>query len=449
MTFRARLVLAAAVAVVVAIILAALAAYLVAERSLVNSLDSTLYVQASSLSSLANFNAQGVSGDVVQAVTANSVVLVHLPDGSPALPVDQQVRNVAAGTANTFYTTVQYQGSPHREVVAQRLLNSAQPVALQLVTPLAGVNRQLARLRLLLTLVAAAGVALAALLGWLVGRTALRPLNALTDTIEEVAATTDVTRRLEEGGVDELGRLRRAFNRLLTALERSRESQRMLVLDAAHELRTPLTSLRTNMEVARQLEALPSDERSILVDDVVTQMDELTKLVGDMAELARGELQQTPPAPLRFDLLVEDLVAVAATHGRPRDITVELTSSPTWVLGRADRLERAIGNLLDNAVKWSPDGGKVEVTCRDSTVWVRDHGPGIADEDLPHVFDRFYRAPAARSLPGSGLGLAIVAQVAAEEGGAVNAGNAPDGGASFSLALPSAAPVDGNAAANV
>ena len=322
------------------------------------------------------------------------------------------------------------------QVTSRFVIPNFEPVALQVATPLAPVNNQLAHLRVVLGLVAICGVLLAVLLGWLVGRAALRPLNTLTDAVEDVAHTTDVSKRLDEGGVDELGRLRRAFNRLLAALERSRESQRMLMLDTTHELRTPLTSLKTNMEVARRLEELPPEDRKVLVDDVLAQMDELTQLVGDMAELSRGELHETPPVVIRFDQLVEECVAVATTHGRSREINFAVSTSPNCVMGRHDRLARAVGNLLDNAIKWSPEGGAVEVACQEHTLWVRDHGPGISEQDLPHIFDRFYRAPAARPLPGSGLGLAIVAQVATEEGGSVSAGNAPDGGAYFTLSMP-------------
>ena len=261
------------------------------------------------------------------------------------------------------------------------------------------------------------GVALAVLLGLAVGRTALRPLNSLTETVEELAETTDVSRRLDPGGLDELGRLRRAFNRLLVALDTSRESQRQLVLDASHELRTPLTSLRTNMEVARRLEELDPEEREVLISDVTTQMDELAALVGDMAELARGEQPELTSGPVRLDLIVLEAVEVATTHGRSRGVTFDARVAPTWVSGSSSRIERAVDNLLDNALKWSPDGGVVEVACSQGVLIVRDHGPGVDESDIAHIFDRFYRAPGARSRPGSGLGLAIVAQVAERRGG--------------------------------
>jgi two-component system sensor histidine kinase MprB len=251
-----------------------------------------------------------------------------------------------------------------------------------------------------------------------------------------LAETTDVSQRLDPGGPDELGRLRRAFNRLLVALDTSRKSQRQLVLDASHEMRTPLTSLRTNMEVARRLEELDPEEREVLISDVTTQMDELAALVGDMAELARGGQPEDTSGPVRLDLIVLEAVDVATTHGRSRGVTFDARVAPTLVSGSSARIERAVDNLLDNALKWSPDDGVVEVACSQGTLIVRDHGPGVAESDVAHIFDRFYRAPAARSRPGSGLGLAIVAQVAKDEGGTVNVYQAEGGGAVFRFSLP-------------
>ncbi len=457
MTFRSRLVLAAAVAVIIAVLGAAVASYFAARNSLLDSVDVNL----------ASTAADAVTpGQTLQLGQSSGLaVQIALPTGQVAfstidLPVDGSVRAVAGGSGQAYYTSVTVQGADghaidYREYVVHlapgtRFSTAEQGLselytggALQLATPLTGVDAQLGDLGVVLTLVAAAGVALALLLGWLVGRTALVPLDDLTRSVEEVAETTDVSKRLDPGGVDELGRLRRAFNHLLAALERSREAQRQLVLDAGHELRTPLTSLRTNLEVVRRLEELPPHERDVLVDDLLTQMQELTNLVADLSELSRGEHRHAAPAPFRLDRLAEDAVAVATTHGRSRDVTLDLRSQPTWVRGQRERIGRAVGNLLDNAVKWSPDGGTVEVWCAGGVVAVRDHGPGIAPEDLPHVFDRFYRAPAARALPGSGLGLAIVAQVTEAEGGSVTATNAEGGGAALRLELPVIPPPEG------
>jgi two-component system sensor histidine kinase MprB len=198
--------------------------------------------------------------------------------------------------------------------------------------------------------------------------------------------------------------------------------------------------LRTNLEVIRRVDELSVADRSVLVDDVLVQLQELTDLVGDLAELARGDQMPVRHEPLRLDLLVQDAVTVAATHGRTQDVTFDLTSEECWVAADGDRLSRAVGNLLDNARKWSPPGQVVSVLCREGAVVVRDHGPGIAPEDLPHIFDRFYRASSARGLPGSGLGLAIVAQVVKAEGGTIRADADPVGGTRMSMLLPTIDP---------
>ena len=317
-----------------------------------------------------------------------------------------------------FFSTTRRTASHVREIVAAlppgftyyrrhnlAVAVSADGGALQLTAPLTGVNQELRHLALAL---------------WLIvadrggrrrppraGRGADRAAPAQQPHRHGRGAGRDHRRgpeRLDPGGPDELGRLRRAFNRLLVALDTSRESQRQLVLDASHELRTPLTSLRTNMEVARRLEELDPEEREVLISDVLTQMDELTTLVGDLAELARGEQPQLTAEPFRLDLIVLEAVEVATTHGRSRGVTFDATVAPTWVSGSSARIERAVDNLLDNALKWSPDGGVVEVACSGGTLIVRDHGPGVDDSDVGFIFDRFYRAPSARGRPGRGSG---------------------------------------------
>jgi two-component system sensor histidine kinase MprB len=434
-TFRTRLVMASTVAVMVAVLAASSASFLAARNTLLNAADS----------SLTNAARKIVGGQLIGTTTATAGQVID-SDGAVVsggdLPVTGQVRLVAAGLAPAFFVTVSVDGNQLRELVEHLAPGTRVPSgtledggALQIAT-LLEVGPELRKLGLLLGAVALTGVLLAVMLGWLVARTALVPLNSLTGTIEDLAETTDVSRRLFPGGPDELGRLRRAFNRLLEALDTSRRAQSQLVLDASHELRTPLTSLRTNLEVIRRVDELTLEDRSVLVDDVLVQLQELTDLVGDMAELARGDHQPGEREPLRLDHLVADAVHVQNTHGRAKDVTFELEAEECWIEGHAGRLARAVGNLLDNARKWSPPGHSVDVHCAGGTVVVHDHGPGIAPEDLPHIFDRFYRSPAARGLPGSGLGLAIVAQVVKAEGGTVAAENDPEGGARLSLHLP-------------
>jgi two-component system sensor histidine kinase MprB len=442
-TFRTRLVMASTVAVVVAVLAASSASFLAARNTLLNAADSTLTTAAQKI----------IAGQLIGTTPATEGQVIDTGGAvvsGGGLPVSDEIRQVAMGKAPAFFETVTVDGNELRELVEYLPPGTRVETgtlgdggALQIAT-LSTVGPELTKLGLLLGAVALVGVLLAVVLGWLVARTALVPLDSLTGSIEDLAETTDVSRRLSPGGPDELGRLRRAFNRLLEALDSSRRAQSQLVLDASHELRTPLTSLRTNLEVIRRVEELTEEDRSVLVHDVLVQLQELTDLVADLAELARGEHHPGAREPLRLDLLVRDVVNVQSTHGRAEDVTFDLIATECWIEGHGGRIARAIGNLLDNARKWSPPGEAVDVRCADGSISVHDRGPGISPEDQPHIFDRFYRSPAARGLPGSGLGLAIVAQVVKAEGGTVTADNHPTGGARLSLHFPVVpAPDDG------
>jgi two-component system sensor histidine kinase MprB len=299
-------------------------------------------------------------------------------------------------------------------------------LALQIARPLTEVDDVLGRLRWILLAVALGGSALAALLGLGVAESALVPTRRLTEAAEEITATQDLGRRVETDRRDELGRLATAFNTMLATLEGSVDSQRRLVADASHELRTPLTSLRTNVEILGRTDALSDNERRKLLDDVDSELDELSRLVADIVDLARDGEPEHLVEDVRLDLLVAD--AVERARRRTPEVRFETQFDETIVRGSPERLHRAVTNLLDNAVKWNPAGAAVEVQVGDGELSVRDHGPGIADEDLPFVFDRFDRAPAARSMPGSGLGLAIVRQVAESHSGCATAEAAPGGG---------------------
>jgi two-component system, OmpR family, sensor histidine kinase MprB len=298
--------------------------------------------------------------------------------------------------------------------------------------PLTEVDSSLKRLRIILLLVGLGGIGLAGGLGLAVARGAIAPVRRLTAEAEHVAVTNDLSRRMpSDGDGDEIDRLGAAFNTMLAALERSREAQRQLVADASHELRTPLTSIRTNIEILGRAKQLPEAERAEVVAAASAQLEELTLLVGDLVDMARDGR----PAPDEVeDVRLDELVNESASRINGGRIAVD--SEPSLVRGSRTRLARAVSNLIDNAIKYSPDGSIVEVTVRDGEVAVRDHGPGIAPEDLPHVFDRFYRAPSARSTPGSGLGLAIVRQVAEAHQGSAVAEPAEGGGARLRLRLP-------------
>ncbi len=455
MTFRVRLAVASAAAVALAVVLAAPLVYVAVRSELRGQVDAALRERADAVAHQRLRSEYDPNGNVVvtlpplrpgevqdyiQYVTQGGEVRrpsAYGPHGDDvssaqdlALPPETG-RTVAAGSADTVFADARVDGTHMRMISVRTMLPG---LAVQVARPLTQVDAALGRIRNVLLAVVLAGMGLASAFGLAVARTALAPVRRLTQATEHVTETGDLGARLDARGNDELSRLGGSFNRMMDALESSRQAQRQLVADASHELRTPLTSLRTNIEVLALDRELPEGERGKLLHDVVEQLDEMTTLVAELVELARGEAQQADPEPVRLDLLVEDVVA-RARRNAPH-VRYEATLSETTVDGVPAQLERAISNLLDNAAKWSSPGGTVGVSVSDGTVVVRDHGPGIDADDLPHVFDRFYRAPAARGLPGSGLGLAIVKQVADRHGGVVEAELPPGGGTLMRLALP-------------
>jgi two-component system sensor histidine kinase MprB len=450
---RRRLALVAAAAVAVAIVMVATASYVVVRGQLRGQVDDALKAQASAVQT-GDFHAldqqlpgippsAGGPAQYVQIVGADGSALVRPRDVS--LPVDGRTQAVAAGRSAMFLTDVHVGGSHLRELTIPASVQApggqVQSVAIELARPLDGVDHVLSELRLILVLLCAGGIALAAGLGRLAARRVLVPLAEVAQTAEEIGETDDLSRRIAVHADDEVGQLATRFNRMLERLESSRatvdesvRAQRQLVADASHELRTPVTSLRTNIEVLLAGGELSEDDRRRLLHDVVEQSEELSALVGDLIELARGD----QPAEAAEDVRLDRVVAESVARGRrnaPR-IAFETALTPIVVEGVPERLGRAVNNLIDNAAMHSPPAGPVEVLVDSSGVCVRDHGPGIPPEDLPYVFDRFFRGENARSRQGSGLGLAIVRQVAEQHGGSVTAANAPDGGAIFRLRLP-------------
>jgi two-component system, OmpR family, sensor histidine kinase MprB len=431
MSLRRRFALTAAGAVAVAVILGAIVAYFVVRTALHDQIDRSLTAQGT-------FNVAAPPGAAAQVaplegpdIVRQVVVGDRVIGGDPA-----EVKAVAEGTAPPFLADTKVDG------VSVRVFTTRGPngEAVQIARSLTEVDGALYRLRIGLGLVALAGIALAAFLSRFATRHAVRPVTELTETAEHVARTRDLSRRIEAAGDDELARLATSFNTMLEALDESQRAQRQLVADASHELRTPLTSLRTNLEVLGSNDKLGAADRERLRRDLVAQLEELGELVGDLVELARdGEAPAEPLEPVRLDELVDAAVERARRHAPAVTFTTEL--EPCVVAGERARLDRAVANLLDNAAKWSPPGAGVDVRLEDGELIVRDHGPGIDPDDLPHVFDRFYRATAARGRAGSGLGLAIVRHVAERHGGTVHAEDAPGGGALLRLALPVSHPI--------
>jgi two-component system, OmpR family, sensor histidine kinase MprB len=433
MTLRSRIALIAASAVAVAVLAASVGIYVATARTLRGTVDQALMELALEEGGVAvgpgfrggpRHGRFGGAGGTLQVVTEGGIIL---SSGGDRLPVSEATVAAAAGQREAFYETVTVDGSPVRILT----IPAQGGFALQLGRSIAEVETVLDDLQRQLLLAGLLGIGLAAGLGTVVSRRAVRPVEELTRIAEEVATTRDLTRRIGWDQPDEIGRLAAAFDRMLVQLERARTAQEQLVADASHELRTPLTSLRTNIEVLAQLERLDPAERRQLVDDVVVQLDEFSRLVGALVELARGD----EPAAVNEAVRLDEVVRHVATRFVDRGLDLRVVARPTVVLGDRDRLERLVVNLLENARKYG-DGNEVEVEVADGRLVVRDHGPGIPDEDLPHVFDRFYRSAAARGAPGSGLGLAIVRQDVDAHGGTIAASNAPDGGAVFSARLP-------------
>jgi two-component system, OmpR family, sensor histidine kinase MprB len=371
----------------------------------------------------------------VQLIQSNGHI-IRSEEISTRLPVTAAARAVADGKRPAFFSDATVAGT-HVRVLTERAPEGG---VWQVALPLGDVDSTLTHLQLVLALVSIGGIALAAALGLLVSRAALIPVRRLTGAAERVTRTQDLGHRIHTSEQDELGRLAASFNTMLAALERSRLAQRQLVADASHELRTPLTSVHANLDALALGERLPASERARIVAAAQAQLQELTVLVGDLVDLSKTDVEEIEVEDIRLDLAAAGALERARLHA-PR-CSFTLDAAPCLVRCSPSRLDRAIANLLDNACKWSPTGAPVEpieVRVRGGRLDVRDHGPGIAPEDLPRVFDRFYRAPAARALPGSGLGLAIVRQVAETHGGSVHAANMPGGGACLTIELPQVA----------
>jgi two-component system sensor histidine kinase MprB len=352
------------------------------------------------------------------------------------LPSGKAEREVAAGGRRVVLTDARVSGS-HVRVLTQRVPGAG---AIQLARSLDSTDRVLSRMRWILLAICGAATAAALAASRVLTRPVVAPIRSVTEAAEHIEATGDLDRRVPAAGDDEVGRMAARFNAMLDrlagtqrALTESTEAQRQLVADASHELRTPVTSLRTNAEVLLAGTGLDEDERRRILTDVVEQTEELSALVGDLIELARGDV----PASVREEVRFEELVEEAIDRARRRFPDVEFAAElrPCLVEGDPERLARAVGNLVDNAAKYSPAGALVEVSVDDGELAVRDRGPGIPEDEAPHVFERFYRGSRARGRPGSGLGLAIVKQVADGHGGTVSVEPAEGGGTIARLKL--------------
>jgi two-component system, OmpR family, sensor histidine kinase MprB len=436
-SLRARLTLAGGGAVLVALAIASSVIYVDVRSKLRDQIDFSL-VQAAENAAATWVAAHGVqhippakSPHLLFGKTANGLFQV-IPSleagtngGQPAfVPVVARDESVARGLSPPYFRDVRLVGAPSR-LYTMRLPSSSGGLV-RTVRSLTEANATISRVRRLLLGLTLGGALAAALLGWLTANAVLRPVRALAGTVREVSATRDLNRRIPVSGRDELASLAADFNTMLAALDESQQAQRQLIADASHELRTPLTAHRANIELLARPD-LPVERRQRVLGAAVRGIEELSALVGDLIQAARDGRSVDAREPLALDKLVA--AAVERARHRASGLRFETRLEPYRLVGARSRLERAVDNVLDNAIKWSPPGGIIEVRLADGRLTVRDHGPGVAEADLPHVFDRFYRAAAARGLPGSGLGLAIVKQTVDDHGGSVAVANAEGGGA--------------------
>jgi two-component system sensor histidine kinase MprB len=447
---RKRLSLVAAAAVAVAVLLAAMVCYFVVRDELRNQVDAALQAQATVVKQTHSIRSPasdipGIPANAGGPAPYEQLVLanhVYTLPGSLTLPVTSATMASVNGRPGTYLSDVTVGGNHLRMItIPVTLLETGQTAALELARPLAQVDTVLSNLRLILAVLLFGGIALAATLGRFAARRVLAPLAEVSAAAQTIGETDDLSLRLAVHADDEVGQLAKRFNEMLERLATSRaalddsvRSQRQLVADASHELRTPITSLRTNIEVLLAGGELDEEDRNRLLADVVEQSEELSTLVSDLIELARGDLPSSSREETRLDRVVEEAL-IRARRNAP-DVPFQARLARVVVFGDADRLMRAVNNLLDNAARHTAPGRPVEVVVDADGVTVRDHGSGIGEEDLPYVFDRFYRGANSRSRQGSGLGLAIVRQAAEQHGGQATAENAADGGAVFHLRLP-------------
>lgn len=368
---------------------------------------------------------------VVQILDRNGDVHSSI-SGQPALPIDARDRGLAQHGGKSRFRDVTV------KKVVYRVLTVALPGggAAQIARNIDGDNDVLATLDARLALIALIGTLVAASLAWVIARRTVKPIEELTKKTTYVAETQDLANPIQSGRRDELGRLAASFNTMLEALHRSREQQKRLVLDASHELRTPLTALRTNIDLLRRARSFDADQRGELLTEADLELRELTDLVAELVELATDTRSDEPVEQIELSDLV-DRVVTRHRRRTGREITLEL-KEPAIVSGRVALLERAVSNLVENALKFSADDTTIDAVVDGSRVEILDRGAGIAPDDLPHVFDRFYRAPAARTLPGSGLGLAIVEQIAQLHAGTITLGPRAGGGAIARFEVPPA-----------
>jgi two-component system sensor histidine kinase MprB len=443
MSLRARIATVAALAVAVAVIAVSVGAYFAARAELRAEVDEGLLERAMLVEEAVEEFERIIQSDrpgrlprgILGGAPSDFDLVyyqLNLPNGRVVIPPDQATlpsvpsAAVAGGPVLSDETI--------DDVHVRMAAIDAGPLGVvQIARPLTEVDATLSGLAAILFTVGAIGTLLAGLFGLLVARSALKPIEDLTEAARHVALTRDLGERIDIDSDDEVGSLARSFNAMLAALDESRSQQRRLVRDAGHELRTPLTALRTNIEVLAKSDQLTDELREELVTAAEAEVIDLSVLVTEIVDLASDRYSEDPIEPVMLADVADASVERARRRGEGQ---IALSTTPSPVMGRPASLERAIDNLLDNAQKWDHSGEPIQVTVIEGRVTVLDHGPGVPVDEQALIFDRFYRSVTARSEPGSGLGLSIVKQVAEDHGGTVFVDTAPDGGAVVGFQIP-------------
>jgi two-component system sensor histidine kinase MprB len=444
-SLRARLTVIVAVIVAAAVVGGAYAAHLSTKQALQDETDKFLRDRAAGIVAQPAGDLNGVFGgaprdeedqhryfefDALQQTIDREGRITNSLPNQPKLPINTEDREIARAPGESVFRNVTVNGTSYRMITVSLRGGGA----VQIARKVSETGDVLDVLRTRLVIIALAGIAFAAIAAWLVMRRATRPIMKLTDTAEHIAETQDLTTTIPVKGDDEVGRLAASFNTMLIALDTSREQQQRLVVDASHELRTPLTAVRTNIDFLGHATTLGAEERAQLIAETRLELDELTNLVSEMVELATDVRSEEPVETVALGELAVD---VAARYRRRSGTDIRVDVDDAGVIeGRRAMLDRAVANLVDNALKFSPPGAAVDVTVHGTTIEVADRGPGIAPEDRERVFDRFYRATSARTLPGSGLGLSIVSQIAALHGGTVTLDPRDGGGTVVRVVFP-------------
>ena len=439
MSFRARVAVLVALVVAIAVACVAGSFLYLARGQAVESIDSKLRLRASAVIQLSEkfgrlrefdrrmFGDYAPDDVLLQVFDDNRRIWASNVEPLPILPENLLVaqRKISSRISTT-------------EIAGYRMRVLTLPLrtpgrAAMVARPMDEVDAQLAGLWRMSIQIFVIGVAGSGLIGFVVAGRVVRPVRRLTEAATRVAETQNVDQPIDIKRDDEFGQLASSFNEMLGALSISREQQHRLVTDASHELRTPITSLRTNLEYMQRNSSIEEDERRLILDDVLFELDELTGLVTELVDLATDQHHMGEAECIELDELVD---AVVQRHRRRTSYNIVYTATSSQIIAAPALVERAVSNMVDNALKWNPPDSSVQVRVENGSVIVSDSGPGIPVEEHEQVFERFYRTEGARSLPGSGLGLSIVRHVAESFGGQARIIDDGQPGTTIELSFP-------------